>query len=109
MTGTEKQIAWASEIKERVAAILTEGIEVRKQTHPENTANLKGFTDMLNIVSSFDGYAGEMISTFKDVRRSGNIEKDVRKVLDTARATRVHTAECGEFGKALRALFGINY
>ena len=106
MKGTEKQITWASEIKERVTAILTEGIEAQKQANPGNAENLKGFTAMLDIVSGFDGYAGEMISTFRAVRNSGNLQKDLYDVISSARSTRVHAAECGELGAKLRALFG---
>lgn len=107
MKGTEKQITWATEIKDRVTAILTEGIEAQKLANPDNTANLKLFSEMLDVVSGFDGYAGEMISTFRNVRRNGNIQKDLLDVVYAARATRIIPTECGEFGKALRALLGL--
>ena len=107
MKGTEKQIGWANEIKERVTAILTEGIEAQKKANPENADNLKGFESMLAIVSGFDGYAGEMIAAFKRIRRSGDIRKDLYDVVMSARATRISPDESGELGKQLRALFGI--
>lgn len=109
MKGTEKQVIWATEIKERVSSILRDGIVEQKKTHPENIGNIKGFESMLNIVAGFDGYAGEMIDIFSDIRRTGDICRDVYNVVMTSRATRISPIQSGELGKQLRALFEIKY
>ena len=109
MKGTEKQIIWATEIKDRISSILRDGIVEQKKTHPENIGNIKGFESMLNIVAGFDGYAGEMIDIFSDIRRTGDIRRDVYNVVMTSRATRISPIQSGELGKQLRALFEIKY
>ena len=80
-----------------------------KKTHPENIGNIKGFESMLNIVAGFDGYACEMIEIFSDIRRTGDIYRDVYNVVMTSRATRIFPIQSGELGKQLRALFEIKY
>lgn len=102
MRGTEKQIAWASEIQERVCNILSDGIEMQKQIASSNTSNLAGFIAILDVVENFDGYAGDMISMFKDIIRSGDTRKDLASVLMTIRASRISPANSGDFGTALR-------
>lgn len=107
MRGSEKQVSWATEIKDRISGILRDGIEAQRQAHPENTGNLKGFEAMLTIVSGFDGYAGEMINVFGDIRRAGDASKDTYNVVMAARASRISPEQSGELGKQLRAIFGM--
>lgn len=104
MKGTEKQVNWANEIKERVVSILDEAIEMQKQEAPGNASNLDGFAKMRTIVAEFDGYAGDMIDVFRDVQRTGDVRKDVASVVMTARASRLSTTR-GDLGEKLLALF----
>lgn len=88
MKGTEKQVTWAEEIRARLNSILNETmdrINAEAAAHPEQADKaerarvmVRGMAEKIN---GFDGYAGDLISVFKDDRDFRGIQASLR-VLD---------------------------
>lgn len=72
MKGTEKQIAWAQEIAERVIKTweaLREEIKNSKNEYDYATVRIEAIKNA--------EYAGDIINLFKDYRPNGNMQHDV--------------------------------
>ena len=85
MRGTEKQIAWAEEIRARLNGILDETltrIDTEASAHPEQSDKAEAARAMVNgiadKINAYDGYAGEMIRIFKDDRDFRGIQVSLR-------------------------------
>lgn len=78
MKGTEKQIAWAEDIKARVIRALGDPIN-------KTTAESKMITDTLAAALNEVEYAGQIITMFKDVRSSGNAEEVSKSIMSEIR------------------------
>lgn len=75
MKGTEKQVKWASEIRENVIRSL----EFVKKNSPSATqAEAQKRIDLLNDV---DVYAGDIISLFQDIRFGVNEMENAQSVM----------------------------
>lgn len=61
MKGTEKQVAWATEIVENINKCFGEG---KKHVHPDAVYLLDDMQDAINNAD----YAGDIINLFKDIR-----------------------------------------
>ena len=91
MTGTEKQIAYAEDIRTHLNGIISETMEridAEEQAHPEQADKAAKARAMVNGISerinSFAGYAGFLIDTFKDARDFRGIQVSIR-LFDTER------------------------
>lgn len=83
MKGSEKQIKWANDIIETVVSILTDSLEVIKtESIPENmrTEAERNINGKIDAIKSAD-YAGDIISLFKGIRRSGDVNADAASVV----------------------------
>lgn len=65
MTGSEKQIKWATEIKNRIVKIYDEVLS-QNENHP-NYAQVKAISEKL-IANIESAYAGDVIDAFKNVQ-----------------------------------------
>lgn len=108
MTGSEKQVAWATEIRARVLEVLRAALEMQKQVAPANTANLKVWEQLIDVTEKFDGRAGDMIELLKDYRTTGDTRKDAAELVSTIRAFRISRDLCAYGVQMLKAL-GIEY
>lgn len=89
MKGTEKQITWAKEIQTNVISVINfamDGAKAQAAGKPELAAQLSKvlaeYGTVLDKVQSFDGYAGDMIDVFKNVRSTGmNGTKEFRAAI----------------------------
>lgn len=81
LNGTEKQIAWATEIKETVISILREAIGHADYQDEEKTTAFKNAIETRITALETAEYAGDIIFLFKDIRKTGNYMVDVRKLL----------------------------
>ena len=88
MKGTEKQIAWADDIRARLNSILNETLDrinAEAAVHPEQADKAERarvmVSGMAEKINAFDGYAGEIIRIFKDATDFKGIQASIR-VLD---------------------------
>jgi len=92
MKGTEKQIAWANEIRERVVSNLeTVVIPMMRQAvaagkGPE--AVLRQWEHRLETVRNFDGSAGDMIEMFRLVE--GDAPHQARAIAAAYQVNKIH-------------------
>lgn len=89
MKGTEKQIAWAEEIRRNVLACFGRAIEYMKNMDTQEeikTANIRDFVARVDALTSAE-YASDVINLFKDIRFSGDLETDFPKVVSVYRVT----------------------
>lgn len=93
MKGTDKQIAWATDIQANFIASFEKFIEdiqsadVSKEIKAANIAGCKERIEALNAAE----YAGDIIDLFKDIRFTGDVEKDFPKVVAVYNTTRPNT------------------
>ena len=93
MKGTEKQIAWATDIRANVIASFEKFIEdIKVFDAPEEikTANIAGCKERIEALNNAE-YAGDIIDLFKDIRFTGDNEKDFPKVMAVYNTTRPNT------------------
>ena len=89
MRGSEKQVKWASEIRRTVISIFEESIEeIRKQEKDpilmeKNISGIKARIDALENAE----YAGDIISLFRQIKKTDNLEKDFRKLISVYRVS----------------------
>lgn len=94
MKGTNKQIAWATDIQANVIASLEQFIlDIQSADVPEEikAANIAGCRERIEALNDAE-YAGDIIDLFKDIRFTGNNEKDFPKVRAVYITTRPNTA-----------------
>lgn len=87
MKGTVKQIAWANDIIETVVGILTDSLDVIKTESIPDSMRAEAEQDInrkIEAIKSAD-YAGDIISLFKSVRRSGNVNIDAESLVSVYR------------------------
>lgn len=83
MRGTEKQIAWATEITENVVAILEAFAAEMEKTAPNTeikTANLNAIRARIDALKNAE-YAGDVINLFKSIKRTGDLRSDIPQVM----------------------------
>jgi hypothetical protein len=83
MKGTDKQIAWATDIQANVIASFEKFIEdIKVFDAPEEikAANIAGCKERIVALNDTE-YAGDIIDLFKDIRFTGDSEKDFPKVM----------------------------
>lgn len=83
MKGTEKQIAWATDIINKIVPVMEQTVtDIRNMAGNEEikAANIAGFEKRIAALKEAE-YAGDVISVFGDVRMSGNHQQDISKVL----------------------------
>lgn len=93
MKGTEKQIAWAEDIRRNVISTFQRYIEeIKNYDAPEEikSANIGESNRRVDALNGAE-YAGDIIDLFKDIRFTGDIEKDFPKVVSVYRITRPNT------------------
>lgn len=89
MRGTEKQVAWATDIIGRVvpvleqAAVDIQGMAGNAEIKAANIARLEQWITALENAE----YSGDVIAIFGSVRLSGNQEQDFMKILSKYRTT----------------------
>lgn len=89
MKGTEKQIAWATDIINKIVPVMEQTVvDIRNMAGNEEikAANIAGFEQRIAALKDAE-YAGDVISTFGDVRLSGNQQQDISKILAVYRVT----------------------
>ena len=70
MTGSEKQIKWATEIKDRIEKIYSEVLEANKDH--KNYTQVKALSE--NVIANISkAYAGDVIDTFKNVETAKDL------------------------------------
>lgn len=88
MKGTEKQIAWATEIQTAVAAAMEElikGISASpRAAEPANQAGIAKLQRALDYIKTGDYYAGNLIDIYKDVN-GRDMQADMKTVLSRVR------------------------
>lgn len=93
MKGTEKQIAWATDIQANVIASFEKFIEdIKVFDAPEEikAANIAGCQERIEALTAAE-YAGDIIDLFKDIRFTGDSAKDLPKVVAVYRVTKANT------------------
>lgn len=93
MKGTDKQIAWATDIQSNVIASFEKFIEdIQTFDAPEEikAANIAGCRERIEALNAAE-YAGDIIGLFKDIRFTGDNEKDFPKVMAVYNTTRPNT------------------
>jgi hypothetical protein len=93
MKGTDKQIAWATEIRSNVIASFWKFIEdIKAFDGPEEikAVNIAGCRERIAALNDAE-YAGDIIDLFKDIRFTGDVEKDFPKVMAIYNTTRPNT------------------
>lgn len=85
MKGTEKQIAWAEDIRARLNSILNETmdrINAEAAAHPEQADKAEQarvmVSGMAEKINGFDGYAGDLIDVFAEARNFRGIQACLR-------------------------------
>lgn len=89
MRGTEKQIAWATEIQSNIVKTLENAIDLMgKVNAPEDIRrkNIEDTSAWMDAIQNAD-YAGDIIDLFKDIRFSGNLDSDFRALMAKRRIT----------------------
>lgn len=89
MKGTEKQIAWATDIINKIIPVMEQAIaDIKGMGGKEDikAANIAGFTQRIDALKNAE-YAGDVISAFGKVRLTGNQQKDAFAVLAVYRTT----------------------
>ncbi len=79
MKGTDRQIAWATEIRANVIKTLTAVMPLYVQSAPSPEAAemaTKLLQTRIDVLNAPDVYAGDIIELFKDIRFNGDIEHD---------------------------------
>jgi len=77
MKGTDKQVAWAQEIRQNVIAILNKTIEdIKAMNAPEASANklIGEINDKIAALNEAE-YAGDIIDLFKGIRADSTPQK----------------------------------
>ena len=93
MKGTDKQIAWAIDIQANVIASFEKFIEdIKAFDAPEEikAANIADCQERIEALNDAE-YAGDIIDLFKDIRFTGDVEKDFPKVVAVYRTTLPNT------------------
>lgn len=93
MKGTDKQIAWATDIQANVIASFEKFVEdIKAFDAPEEikAANIAGCKERIEALNAAE-YAGDIIDLFKDIRFTGDNEKDFPKVMAVYNTTRPNT------------------
>lgn len=93
MKGTDKQITWATDIQANVIASFEKFIEdIKVFDAPEEikAANIAGCKERIVALNDAE-YAGDIIDLFKDIRFTGDNEKDFPKVRAVYITTRPNT------------------
>lgn len=83
MKGTEKQIAWAEDIKANLKKTITAGIESIKNaeaTEEQKSRAIKMWSTRLDAIENAD-YAGDIINLFRDVHFSGDVNRDIASIV----------------------------
>lgn len=89
MKGTEKQIAWATDIINKIVPVMERAVvDIRNMTGNEavKATNIAGFEQRIAALKEAE-YAGDVISAFGNVRLSGNQKQDISKILAVYRVT----------------------
>lgn len=83
MKGTEKQIAWAEDLKSKAMTTLNWAKENAPTTKPEEVEMWKSFIS--NMAAQINGidYAGNVIELLKLVNFSGTTDKDTMNLIST--------------------------
>lgn len=85
MKGTEKQIAWAEELKSKAMDALNWAKENAPTTKPEEIEVWKNLiSTMAGQINSID-YAGNVIELLKDANLSGTPDKAAMSVISTVK------------------------
>ena len=93
MKGTDKQIIWATDIQANVIASFEKFIEAIKAFDaPEEikTANIAGCRERIEAMNDAE-YSGDISDPFKDIRFTGDNEKDFPEVMAVYKTTPPNT------------------
>ncbi len=94
MKGTDKQIKWATEIRENVVKTFENMIPVIPTIAPNQEAAenaVKELKARISRLNSENVYAGDIIDLFKDIRFNGDLQHDVNEVMAVYNVTVPHT------------------
>lgn len=94
MKGTEKQIKWATEIKENVIKTFEAFIVECKEKCPTEeikAANIAAAQERIAALSVDSVYSGDIIHLFKDIRFTGDLQDDLGDVLAVYRVAFPYT------------------
>lgn len=89
MKGTDKQIAWATKIQANVISSFEQFIlDIKAFDGPEEikSVNIAGCKKRIEALNDAE-YAGDIIDLFKDIRFTGDNEKDFPKVMAVYKTT----------------------
>lgn len=86
LKGSEKQIAWATEIRNTVKDIMNQFIDMAAQmpAHPTKDANVAYIKERLAALDDCQS-ASAIIDCFKGIRRTGDINEDIPSLLSVYR------------------------
>jgi hypothetical protein len=88
MRGSEKQIKWATEIRDNVIKTYTEAIPILEDLAPNPEAYEKVkqlLTARIELLKDENIHAGDIIDIFKDIRFNGDNEHDLECVISRYR------------------------
>lgn len=80
MRGSEKQIKWAEEIKANLVKTYTNAKPLMAE---QDARGMDAMIEMLNKIE----YAGDIISVYKGIRFTGDVNKDFDAICSTHRIT----------------------
>lgn len=84
MKGTEKQVAWATKIRENVVKTFSSMFNVLPAIAPNQAAAKSAAEELQSRIDRLtreDVYAGDIISLFKDIRFNGDLQHDFNEVV----------------------------
>lgn len=84
MKGTNKQINWASDIRDGIISVMTDAINTfaaQAASNPIVQDNIDGLQERINRLSSDDVYAGDIIDLFCGVHLTGDCNADLGAVM----------------------------
>lgn len=93
MRGSEKQIAWAEDIKENLLKTYAQfraDMEAKCPDEKIKAANLAGIDARVEAIKAAE-YAGDLIDIFGDIHFTGNVEEDMPEILSVYRVHYANT------------------